>query len=409
CSEAAVAHVFSASPLAALPLLRSWLAPTSFRLADLPLVGLAVLGLKQVDTRSDRDLRNEIFCAPYRLLGQYGGAQPDPAHAYAQAEADALAHWSLAQYGDTAVNSRAYLLDLVRTRRLEPRTAFAALAAAWRHLSFAAARGGVEDPFAALMWDVAAYAADAAESTALIMVGLHDADDKLRALLALLLTEHQPVFDPAQIEPLLVDPFHTVCFRAMQFFKVTHDGVVVQRALALAESRVYAAQVICDWHDQEPVLLTRYTGWDAALRGALAAHLARYPKDWSALNWLLQAFTWLGHSPESLQTVLPLLNYYEASTRSRASECASAIAARLPPADRTAAQRAITAYYTLECAACGHRFNGWPGQHRTGVVLHCPNCREPMLEHQLGWHWLGRHRDLNQFKARPSLLPYDAD
>ncbi|MBP7687840.1 MAG: hypothetical protein KA765_08035, partial [Thermoflexales bacterium] len=72
-SEAAVAHVFSAFPLAALPLLRSWLAPTSFRLADLPLVGLAVLGLKQVDTRSDRDLRNEIFCAPYRLLGQYGG------------------------------------------------------------------------------------------------------------------------------------------------------------------------------------------------------------------------------------------------------------------------------------------------------------------------------------------------
>lgn len=408
-SEAGVAQVFAAFQTVAAPLLQPWLMPATYVTADIPLVGLAIMALRANKKVFDKALNDAIFCCPYRLYGRYGAATPDPARAEATQDFGALAHWALAEDPNLAHACSECLRRQTLQGQLTLASAVSWLASACRHSPFITPYSSAAKRCNVLLWALLAYAPSVETASALVLAALHDPHPNLRITVADLLATHWEVFDPALIEPLLEDEEHTVRYRVLAYFEAAGNSEVVKRALGKGRARLYAAQVVCHWATAAPQHLADKMSWDMALREALAAHYAKWPDDWSELSWILKALLPVGCSSETLRIVLPFLRYNEASTRSRASEVASAVAVRLPLAERTAANLAIQDYYTIECADCKHKFHGWAGPYRTGVVLHCPHCKRPMLEHRLGWYWLGRNGELNRYKRLPSLMPYDAE
>lgn len=408
-SEAGVARVFAAFPAVAAPLLRPWLTPQRCEASSLPLVGLAIIALRSDAKLFDRALCNEIYCCPRRLHGDYGAEAPDIVRAEAEGNFDALAHWTLAKNVALANQAAARLRALSAEGQLSPALAVSMLASARRHAPFISAYDDAGPRFNDLLWSVAGQSAKHAATINLVLMTLHDPNPDLRITVAGSLAPRCAEFTAEQIEPLLQDEAHTVCYRAMAYFDVTGNQAGVLRALSYPSARIYAAQVICNWSSNNPERLVPAAPWDSALGQALEAHYAKWPDHWSELAWLLKAIVPVGCSPQTLRAVLPLLQYHDANTRNQASEAASATAARLPPPERVAAQRAIKNFYTIECVECGHKFNGWSGSYRTGIVLSCPQCRAPMLEHKLGWNWLGRNAEINRYKKLPTLMPYDSE
>lgn len=395
-SEAAVARVFRAQPLAAAEVLRPWFDPPDPLGAGLPLLGMAVQAVYYTRDHLPSELRHQVFYLPEKLW-----LTPAPPHP------DVLAHHALAPKDALALPARQDILRLVAQKHTPAPVMVAALASAWRHLYFRKNSGDVETPSANLLWNVAAHAGD--EATALILLALHDDDPDLRALAALTLEPNAAAFDPAQLEPLIHDGFHTVVFRAIQFFKAMGHTEAITRALHHPGAAMYAAQVIVHWHTHRPALLAQLRLAEAPLRARLAAIRAKPDPNLSEASWLLQALEVIGREAASLPVALSYLTVHDANTRQHASLAASALASRLPLAEQATARLAIQNYHLIECAACHHRFNGWAGPYRTGVVLHCPKCRDPMVRHHLGWEWLGAHRDLNRYKKLPALMPYDAE